>query len=100
MVQNPRTKTGVNSSYQPLNIPERIYVSITSDGQPATVTLTAKGRRLTQNVSQIIDFWELDDEWWRISPLRRRYFRLLMDNGRTTTVFKDLGNNEWFQQEY
>ncbi len=100
MVSNPRKTPSIGGSYQPLNLPMAVQVVSTSDGQPASVTETRKGRAVSSRVEHVIDLWELDDEWWRATSVRRRYFRLLMDTGRVLTVFKDLSSGEWFRQEY
>ena len=57
-------------------------------------------RAAPSKVKHVIDIWELDDEWWRSTSIRRRYFRLLMETGRVLTVFRDLASDEWFRQEY
>ncbi len=100
MVTNTRKTSSMGGSYQPLNPPIPVQVTTTPDGNPVNVTEKRKGRTVAFQVQHVIDLWELDDEWWRRTSIRRRYFRLLIDTGRVLTVFKDLCNGKWFRQEY
>lgn len=100
MVSNPRKTPSIGGSYQPLNMPIAVNVTSTSDGQPISVAENRNGRSVPSKVENVIDLWELDDEWWRAESIRRRYYRLLMESGRVMTVFKDLSTDEWFCQEY
>lgn len=81
-------------------MPVPVQVSATLDGQLASVVETDKSRVITSQIDQVMDLWELEDEWWRPAPIRRRYFQLLMDTGRVMTIFKDLSSGEWFRQNY
>ncbi len=100
MVTNPRKTTSIGRTYQPLNLPTPVQVTSTPDGNPVNVAEKRNGRTISFQVEHIIDLWELDDEWWRKTAIRRRYFRLLMDTGRVLTIFRDLRSGEWFRQEY
>ena len=100
MVTNPRKTPSVGGTYQPLNMPIPVKVDSSPDGQPVSIAETRNGRSVPTRVENIIDVWELDDEWWRATSIRRRYFRLLMGTGRVLTVFRDLSTGAWFRQEY
>ena len=100
MVTNPRKTPSIGGTYQPLNMPIAVQVTSTPDGHPVSVAETRNGRTVPSQVEHIIDLWELNDEWWRATSVRRRYFRLLMETGRVLTVFRDLSSREWFRQEY
>ncbi len=100
MVTNPRKTTSASGSYQPLNMPIAVQVISNPDGYPVSVSETRNDHAASSRVEHVIDVWELDDEWWRSKPVRRRYFRLLMETGRVLTVFRDLTGDEWFRQEY
>ena len=65
------------------------------DGAPCVVN--ERGQRLA--VAEVQDTWLVEDEWWR-HPIRRRYFRLLLANGVTRTVYHDLAADQWYAQEY
>jgi hypothetical protein len=40
----------------------------------------------------------VEDRWWTGRPLRRRYFELVLVNGRNVVVFRDLVGGGWFTQ--
>jgi hypothetical protein len=40
----------------------------------------------------------VEDRWWTGRPLRRRYFELVMVDGRNVVVFLDLVSGRWFTQ--
>lgn len=52
------------------------------------------------NVAHVIDMWEIEDEWWRKQPVRRRYWHVTLETGQDLTVFQDLQSGEWYQQDY
>ncbi len=64
-------------------------------GEPVAVVLG--GRRLA--VAQVQDVWRIDDEWWR-EEVSRLYYRLLLEDGRAVTVYRDLCGHRWFKQDY
>jgi hypothetical protein len=49
-------------------------------------------------VDSIREEWVVEDRWWTSRPLRRRYFELVLDDGRNTVVFRDLVDGRWFSQ--
>jgi hypothetical protein len=51
-----------------------------------------------KRVRQILEIWQIDDEWWR-EPISRRYATLALENGQTVTVFRDLVTERWYLQE-
>ncbi|MDI6858340.1 MAG: hypothetical protein QME71_08515 [Dehalococcoidia bacterium] len=70
-------------------------VETDGSGGPAAVVLG--GRRLA--VSQVQDVWRIDDEWWR-EEVSRLYYRLLLEDGRALTVYRDLVKDKWWRQSY
>jgi hypothetical protein len=71
-----------------LYLPKRIRVSTGGSGQPV-----ALGRAKVESVREE---WLVEDRWWTPSPLRRRYFELVLDDGRDVVVFRSAGS--WFLQ--
>jgi hypothetical protein len=71
-------------------------VEADAEGRPIAVWLS--GRRCT--VETVIETWRIDDEWWRQRPVSRVYYSLLLDGGRTVTVYRDLVRGEWAKQGY
>ena len=93
MVQNPGKKTGPGR-IRPLNRPEPVRVDEDDDGVPSAIV--ARGRRA--GVASIEDVWEIVDEWWRPSPIARRYYRVVLQGGAAVTLFHDLANEAWYKQ--
>ena len=42
--------------------------------------------------------WVVEDRWWTRKALRRRYFELVLEDGRNVVVFHDVGTRRWFAQ--
>jgi hypothetical protein len=49
-------------------------------------------------VEAILEDWVVEDRWWTGKLVRRRYFELVLVNGRNVVVFKDLVGGRWFAQ--
>jgi hypothetical protein len=49
-------------------------------------------------VDSIREQWVVEDRWWTPKPLRRRYFELVLEDGRNVVVFRDLVSRRWFSQ--
>jgi hypothetical protein len=60
------------------------------DGVPVSVA----GRR----VESVREEWVVEDRWWTGVPLRRRYFELVLADGRNEVVFRDLMRGGWYAQ--
>ncbi len=71
-------------------------VEVGDDGQPAAVHLSS--RRFA--VEEVLETWRVDDEWWRKRPVSRMYYSLLLEGGRTVTVYRDLASGHWAKQAY
>ena len=84
------------SRLRSLNTPTRITVEPGEDGAPVAVTLSR--RRLA--VEERLETWRIDDEWWREKAVSRVYWRLLLEDGRTVDVFRDLESGAWYRQAY
>jgi len=81
-------------SLRPLNVPRPIRVRIGTGGRPFAIRLEGGEKR----VGQILEIWQIDDEWWR-KRISRRYATLVLDDGRIVTVFRDLVTTRWYLQE-
>lgn len=73
-----------------LGAPRPVSVRAGARGFPAAV-----GR---VEVEAIREDWVVEDSWWTGRPLRRRYFELVLADGRDVTVFCELGRGSWFAQ--
>jgi hypothetical protein len=49
-------------------------------------------------VESVREDWVVEDRWWTDEPLRRRYFELVLSDGRNTVVFHDLTLARWYLQ--
>ena len=68
--------------------PRPVEVSAGEDGVPVTVERVA--------VESVREEWLVEDRWWTPKPLRRRYFELVLADGRDRVVF--LEGDRWFEQ--
>jgi len=79
---------------RPLNVPRPIRVRTGAGGRPFAIRLERGEKR----VGQILEIWQIDDEWWR-ERISRRYATLALDDGQIVTVFRDLVTERWYLQE-
>ena len=70
--------------------PRPAHVRAGDGGIPA-----ALGERAVESVREE---WMVEDRWWTGRPLRRRYFELVLTDGRNIVVFRDLVAGGWFSQ--
>ena len=78
-----------------LNAPRRVEVRV-DDSTPTA--LRREGTWL--QVAEVIDRYRTDDRWWTERPVARSYYELLLEDGRTATVFRDEIGGEWYEQRY
>ena len=82
--------------------PRPIEVRTGSDGVPSAVESVP--------VDAVREEWLIEDRWWTPKPLRRRYFELVLADGRNVVVFREptqkaegdpsseAGRGRWFLQ--
>jgi hypothetical protein len=69
--------------------------------RPAQVRAGARGAPLALGpvaVESVLEDWVVEDRWWTDRPLRRRYFELVLADGRNVVVFCDLERGRWHTQ--
>ena len=49
-------------------------------------------------VDSVREDWVVEDRWWTSRPVRRRYFELVLEDGRNVVVFHNLAGGGWFVQ--
>ena len=81
---------GGGSAPRPLAAPRPAVVSRNAGGSPIAFEGTP--------VEAVREEWVVDDRWWTERPLRRRYFELVLVDGRNVVVFRDLANARWYAQ--
>jgi hypothetical protein len=77
-----------------LGTPKPAAVEADERGVPAAIG-NGSGRA---EVDSIREEWVVEDRWWTGRPLRRRYFELVLLDGRNEVVFCDLVGGGWFLQ--
>jgi len=72
--------------------PQPVKVETGAAGEPATVDSVV--------VDAVREEWLVEDRWWAPKPLRRRYFELVLVDGRNVVVFREPvdGAGSWFLQ--
>jgi hypothetical protein len=76
--------------------PRRLYVPRTArvqagaDGRPRSLAGIP--------IEAVREEWLLEDGWWNPRPVRRRYFELVLADGRDVVVFRDLEDGRWYEQ--
>lgn len=68
---------------------------------PRPVTVVADGRGVPLavggvEVEAVREDWLVEDRWWSAEPIARRYFELVLVDGRCEVVFAERGH--WFAQ--
>ena len=79
------------SAMRRLGTPRAATVRASDGGVPVAVGRTA--------VEAVAEEWVVEDRWWTGRPLRRRYFELVLADGRNAVVFRDLREQgRWYAQ--
>ena len=109
MVANTRTAAPAGG-IRPLDAPLPVQVEVDGNGQPSAIGISksrgavrkkAGERALAcqwRRVSEVLDSWRIDDEWWRKTPIVRVYYRVAMEDNRSVTIFHDLTTGSWYRQ--
>jgi hypothetical protein len=80
----------VTASARRLGAPRPVRVRVDACKLPEAV-----GRA---QVEAVREDWVVEDRWWTGRMLRRRYFELVLEDGRNVVVFHDLTGGGWFVQ--
>jgi hypothetical protein len=80
----------VNPPPRRLYAPRPARVRTGDDGVPSSVESIA--------VESVREEWLVEDRWWTSRPLRRRYFELVLADGRDVVVFEAEDSASWFAQ--
>ena len=79
-----------------LNTPRKVQVRAGAGGVPSALLRN----RAWLPVVEVLDRYRTDDRWWTDEPVSRSYYELLLEDGRTVTVFHDLICGSWHDQCY
>ena len=69
--------------------------------RPASVAADPRGvpRALAGvPVEALREEWVVEDRWWAGRRLSRRYFEVVLADGRDEVVFRDVVSGRWFSQ--
>ena len=81
------------SRLRALRTPRPVMVQRTTGGVVAAVRTNGR----TRPVAQIRETWRIDDEWWR-EPISRIYMDVVLADGGSLTLFRDLVTRRWYAQ--
>lgn len=70
--------------------PRVVAVATGRGGVPAAVRGIA--------VDSVLEEWVVEDRWWTGHPVRRRYFEVVLADGRCSLLFFDLVGRGWHSQ--
>jgi hypothetical protein len=83
-------RPGERPASRRLYLPRRVEVGAGSDGVP--LELAGVG------VDAVREEWRVEDRWWTPRPVHRRYFELVLADGRDVVVFREGGSGRWYRQ--
>ena len=72
-----------------LYLPRRVEVRAGADAIPRAVGGVA--------VEAVREEWRVEDRWWTPRPVHRRYFEVVLADGRDIAVFREAGGR-WYAQ--
>ena len=79
-----------------LSTPRSIEVRLDGTGAPVEL----RRNRGWLEVVELLDRYRTDDRWWTEQRVARAYYELLLEDGRTVTVFEDEIEGSWCEQRY
>lgn len=94
---------------RPLNLPRAVEVELDGRGLPAWVASAssrapgASAIPRTYAVERVQEVWRVAEAWWRTASVERTYYQVVIDGGRTLTLFHDdtaLPAQGWYEQRY
>jgi hypothetical protein len=94
MEPDPRTPSGPDR-LRSLNLPRRLQVR-PPRGLPQMIRWRGRWRQVTR----IGDSWQVDEGWWRASPISRLYLRVELAGDLQLTIYQDLEDHGWWSQLY
>lgn len=98
----------MNTNLRPLGLPRPARVRVDEHGLPAAVAVQRAPRGAVaaafRAVVQVDEAWRIAEEWWRPSPsgdgMARTYYRVILDDGRAVTLYRDDEDEQWYEQSY
>jgi hypothetical protein len=78
--------------------PRPVEVRVRGDGRPLAVATDERGGSRLVAVEAVREEWLVEDRWWTPRPLSRRYYELVLADGRCVVVFREASGGRWFAQ--
>ncbi|MFT4036088.1 MAG: hypothetical protein QM679_11000 [Patulibacter sp.] len=50
-------------------------------------------------VDAVRESWLVEDRWWAVTPVRRRYWEVVTRSGQNLVLFRDLRTGAWYRQQ-
>jgi hypothetical protein len=110
----PERRASLSPGPTQLSRPRPIELRADEEGRPVTLmpsrargpaSASGDARRVSPRrratavpVAHERERWVVEDRWWTGRPVRRRYFELVLADGRDVVVFQDLASGRWFEQ--
>jgi hypothetical protein len=73
-----------------------------SPGQPKPAEVLERSNHPAivdgEQVTQVKNFWLVQDGWWTEKPVNRRYWEILTVKDRRLVVFHDYQTGRWYTQ--
>lgn len=88
---------------RPLNLPRPVEVDLDAHGLPVRVVTGALGTLRAYEVERVQEVWRVAEAWWRTASVQRTYYQVVIDSGRTLTLFHDDEEHlaaGWYEQRY
>ncbi len=79
-----------------LNVPRSVEVRIDEAGAPNALRRGSGWLRVVEQ----LDRYRTGDRWWTDQPIARTYYELLLEDGRSVTIFHDDLRDAWHEQRY
>jgi hypothetical protein len=87
---------------RPVTVEDAADEGLLEEGELFEERSTASAQRQlparTRRVDEVLEFWRIDDEWWR-TPIVRRYVEVVLQGGGHVVLFEDLTTGQWFLQQ-
>lgn len=85
--------TGTTGIARPTRLgePRPALVEAGFDGVPREVN--------RREVALVREEWRVVDRWWTEEPVSRRYFDVVLEDGRCVVVYYDEAGRAWFSQK-
>ncbi len=95
-------RRSASTSLRPIGLARTLAVREDEYGTPLAVARTdTRGRRgVESRIESIEEQWRLAEAWWRETPQRRTYYRVVLEGGRPLTLYHDDVTGAWFEQPY